>query len=151
MASTTRTVTIAQAAAPLYAPLGSHTISYDNSGIAASLSASASAVLLLAKIPPQAKDVQILWQADPTGATGAKLQFGIKSGDSVTASALVALTDIAVTNTVGPILSARYTPTWDDSAGETVKYVQCSVGSGTVSAGFVLRYQVTYNMNNDNG
>ena len=43
MASTTRTVTIAGSAAPLYTPLGSHTIVGSNSGIAASLSASASA------------------------------------------------------------------------------------------------------------
>lgn len=151
MASTTRTVTIAQSTAPLYVPLGSHTISYDNRGIAASLSASASAVLLLAKIPPGAKDVQIIWNALHTGATGAKLQFGIKSGDSVTASALMSLTDIAVTNLAGPFVSKRYTPGWDDSAGETVKYVQCSVGSGTVSAGFVLDYQITFNMNNAEG
>ena len=144
MASTTRTVTLAQAIAPTYEGLGTHVIAGDNRGIAASLSASASAVLLLAKIPSGCSRVQILWNALHTGATGAKLQFGIKSGDSVSASALMALTDIAVTNLAGPFLSKAYDPTWDDSAGETVKYVQCSVGSGTVSAGFVLDYQISY-------
>jgi len=146
MASTTRTVTIAGSAAPLYTPLGSHTIVGSNSGIAASLSASASAVLLLAKIPPNCKNIQMTWQAIHTGATGAKLQFGIKSGDSVSASALMTLTDIAVTDLAGPFMSKTYTPTWDDSAGETVKYVQCSVGSGTASAAFVVDYSITFNM-----
>ena len=111
-----------------------------------SLSASGSAGLLLCKLPPNAEDVRILWNAVHTGATGAKLQFGIKSDDSVSASALQALHDIGVTTTVGPVMGNVYSPTWDDSAGERFKYVQCSVGSGTCSAGFVLTWEVVYNV-----
>lgn len=147
MASVTRTTTYAQASAPVYTQVGgSHTIIGSTSGVASALSASGSAVLLLAKIPPRAKTVQLTWQALHTGATGAKLQFGIKSADSVSASALMTLTDIAVTALAGPFVGGVYKPTWDDSAGETVKYVQCSVGSGTVTAGFVLDYHITYTM-----
>lgn len=144
MASTTKTVTIAQSSAPTVAHLGVNVIAGSNAGLSASLSASASAVLLCAKIPVNAKNVQVIWQAIHTGATGAKLQWGIKSGDSVTASALMALTDIAVTNLSGPHMGPVYQPTWDDSAGDSVKYVQCSVGSGTVAAAFVVDYQITF-------
>ena len=100
MASTTKTVTIAQSSAPTVAHLGVNVIAGSNAGLSASLSASASAVLLCAKIP--------------------------------------------VTNLSGPHMGPVYQPTWDDSAGDSVKYVQCSVGSGTVAAAFVVDYQITF-------
>jgi hypothetical protein len=149
MASTTKTTTYAQAGYQAMANAFGNMINGTVSGGAyASLSPSASAVLLLAKIPPQAKHLRIQWNAVHTDSTGAKLQFGVKSADSVTASALVALTDIAVTTTTAWAVSAVYDPTWDDSAGEQVKYVQCSLGSGTISAGFVLNYVITYDFQN---
>lgn len=142
MASTTLTTTAAQPNFPIQANTFGNRVCGTFSGTA--LSASACAVLLVCKIPPTARNVQVTWAAIHTGATGAKLQFGIKSQDSVTASALQGNLDIAVTNKTSAQITAAYTPTWDDSAGETVKYVQCSVASGTVTAGFVLDYEVKY-------
>jgi hypothetical protein len=111
---------------------------------ATGLSATGSAVGLLCKLPHGAKHIRIGWSAVHTGATGAKLQFGIVRNASVTASALVALTDIAVTaRTSWAYSPISYSPDWDNYTGGP-SFVQVSVGSGTVTAGFVLNYEVTY-------
>jgi hypothetical protein len=149
MASTTKTSTYAQAG---FQPIVNHMgVLLTGSWNLVSLSASASAVGLIAKLPYGATKVHFAYSAIHTASTGAKLQFGYRTqGDSpsVTCSAIRALTDIAVTTATAYALKKAVTqPNWDnavDGALNQFKYVQVSVGSGTASAGFVLDWQLSY-------
>ena len=108
------------------------------------LSATGSAVGLLCKLPIGAVNIRLGFSAIHTGVTGGKLQFGIVRNGSATASALLTLTDIAVTNQTAWVTGpTSYSPDWSTYTGGPA-YVQVSVGSGTAGADFVLDYQVTY-------
>lgn len=103
----------------------------------------------LAKIPYGAKNVALGWDAIHTVETGAKLQFGYRNIDgSVTKSAVVAKTDIAVTNrTAWQMAAAVADPVWsetDDGANLQYKYLTVDRASGTIASGFVLNFELSY-------
>ena len=103
------------------------------------LSLSGSALLPMAKIPPNAKDVQLIVQ-HISGATTGVMNYGTRAEDgSLAASALGSSIASGVTHISAPIAL-----TWDDAGGERLKYVTASLVSGTVTASLVFNYQITY-------
>ena len=143
--ATTATASLAQTGVQ---PNGNHTgvtLSGTSTGASGGLSASASAVLLMAKLPYGCKNVMLGFSAIHTGATGAKLQFGVVDrGGSVTASAISTQVDLAVTTRTAWQVFTPYNPDWADADSHQWKYLQCSTSSGTITAGFVIDYQVSY-------
>jgi hypothetical protein len=103
------------------------------------LSISGQALLLMAKIPPNVKDLQLTVQ-HISGATTGVMNYGTRAQDgSLAASALGSSIASGVTHISPPI-----DVTWDDAGGETYKYVIASLVSGTVTASLVFNYQITY-------
>ena len=104
-------------------------------------SLSTSALMWLAKIPPDAKNVQLIVHHNSGGAATAVVNYGISSGDgaSISASALGSgIADVTVH------ISSPVNLTWDDAGGERAKYVTASRVSGSVTASIVYNYQITY-------
>jgi len=107
------------------------------------VSSSASGLILLAKIPAYAKNVQLIVQHN-TASTAWVGDYGILNG--VTASASVsAFLGAAAAGSVH--ISAPYQPTWDDANSEKFKYVTVNHDSGTVTASISIRYQISYDFN----
>lgn len=107
---------------------------------AAGFSSTASGVILLGKIPVNAKNVQVACYYQ-TGSATYGLELGVRNG--ATTSATVSALGIAVeAGFIGPV----YTPTWDDASGETFKYVQAMQDSGSVTASLTMNYSINWDM-----
>ena len=105
------------------------------------VSLSASARVWLAKIPPNAKSVQLIAR-HASGADTAVINYGISSGDGSSLSASALGSGIA---DVTFHISAPVDLTWDDAGGERAKYVTATRVSGTVTAvSLAINYQITY-------
>jgi hypothetical protein len=105
------------------------------------VSLSASALVWLAKIPPNCKNVQLIVNHNSGGAATAVIDYGIASEDgSVSKSALgSSIADVTT------YISAPVNVTWDDAGGERAKYVTANRVSGTVTAvSLAINYQITY-------
>ena len=105
------------------------------------VSLSGSALVWLAKIPPNAKSVQLITR-HASGATTGVLNYGISSGDGASISVSALGSGIAdVTFHISPPVDV----TWDDAGGERAKYVTATRVSGTVTAvSLAINYQITY-------
>ena len=104
------------------------------------LSASGSGLVLLAKIPINAKNVQFIG-TQAAGATAQVINLGIRHGHSasMTVSAMGNMpTQLTAVATV------PYTPAWDDAGGERHKYVVASKESGTQTVSVVITGRIFY-------
>ena len=138
MATVTHTASLAQSNYVPLSNIGTNLISGVVGPI--TLSASGSGMILLAKIPPNAK-VTIL-EAHTSGATTQVLNLGVRSGrnTSLTASALGGTG--AAQGAAN--LSIPYQCVRDETDGEMFKYVIATLQSGSVTASFQINYQITY-------
>jgi hypothetical protein len=130
----------ASVAANTYVAKGNHVNNIVAGNYAGALSLSGSSRLLMAKVPANAKSVQLIVR-HVSGASTGVMNYGIRNGagDSATVSALGSSIASGVTH-ISPPLDL----TWDDANGERVKYVVASAVSGTVTASLSFSYQVTY-------
>jgi len=104
------------------------------------LTASAAATyMLLAKLPPNAKNVQLIVKHTSGAATGV-MNYGVVAGDGSWAASVlgssVASGDMHI--------SAPVDLTWDEAGSEKVKYVTMSNVSGTLTASLTVNYQVCF-------
>ena len=104
-------------------------------------SLSTSALMWLAKIPPDAKNVQLIVHHNSGGAATAVVNYGISSGDGASSKSALGSSIADVTT----YISAPVNVTWDDAGGERAKYVTANRVSGTVTAvSLAINYQITY-------
>ena len=102
---------------------------------------SANAMLLLTKIPVNAKDVQIhSYTAQAGTGAVAVINFGVRGGETTSLS----VSALGVSPALGHYLGPPYTPGWDDANGEKYKYVTATLESGTASASITLNFAITY-------
>lgn len=119
---------------------GNHVNNIIAGNYAGAVSLSGSANLWLAKVPPNAKQVQLIVR-HVSGASTGVANYGIRNGagSSATYSALGSSISSGTTHISPPV-----NLTWDDTNGERAKYVVASMVSGTVTASLSFSYQVTY-------
>lgn len=109
--------------------------------IASGLSASGNALILLAKIPVNCKDVQMhSYTAQAGTGAAAAFNFGVRGGKTTS----VSISALGASPALGHYLGPPYTPGWDDANSEQFKYVTASLESGTASASITLNYAITY-------
>lgn len=143
------TVTASLAAASVI-PQNNHTTNVIVGSYTGALSASASARLLMAKIPATASRVQITVNGNHGGGGAVGIMnFGLVSGTAGTNTASVSVFGTAVTSTIGVLMTymspaVDVSSRWNQTAGETFKYVCCSYVSTTVTTAFSLKWQITY-------
>ena len=103
------------------------------------LSLSGSALMLLAKIPPNCKSVQLIAKHTSGAATGV-VNYGTRAGDGSLAASV--LGSALASGTIH--ISTPIDVTWDEAGGERLKYVTMSLVSGTVTTSLIVSYQITY-------
>jgi hypothetical protein len=143
MAVTTLTASLAlSTVTPPSVHAGTNTLSGTYNSGATVLSLSASGLLLLAKIPVNAKNVQLI-SRHTTGATSYSMDFGIGSGDSGGTNSASVLGSAVVFNAVH--ISPPVSPVWDDAAGERHQYVTGILTTATATTSLIVNYSITYN------
>lgn len=134
---TTLTASLAQSTV---VPLANHGMNILRGQYTGAISTSASGVVLLAKIPVTAKDIQV--HSYHTGPeTTMTLSIGLRHGSSASAAATAFVSSALIGATR---VSAVANPTWDDAGGETHKYVQATLSAGTKAASSTMYYTIFY-------
>lgn len=141
--ATTRTASLATSNAPVP---GVHTGGviqgkYEGAG----LSASGSALLFLCKIPASC-NVSIV-ETHVSGSATQVLNVGVRGGNSTSVSVSALMGAAAASAADNANFGGPYTTTWDQTAGETFKYVVASLQSGTVTASMNVYFSVFYQPN----
>lgn len=128
----TITCSLAQAAAPT---VNVHTGSVLHGTVSGDSSLSGSQRILLCKIPPNSEVTIIEYHS--SGETTQTLNFGFRQGNSTSAS--ISAMGSGVLNQTNVLTG---TTTWDQTAGETFKYVVADLEAGTASASIEVRFTV---------
>jgi len=134
-------------------PPANHVLNILGGSHEAILSTSAVSRLLMAKIPANAKRVQVLVSGTHGGGTAAgDINIGIVPGtagsNTLSISAFgsfkpaAAAVDEAAANFLSGTLDMS--DRWNQVAGETFKYIVASNASATITTAFSLKWQITY-------
>ncbi len=104
------------------------------------ISASGSGMALLAVVPPNATNVQLLVRHNSGGETALVMNYGYRTENaSLSASAFISsLADVTT------MISAPVNFTRDEANYERRRFITATKVSGTAGASTVINYQITY-------